>query len=199
VALDVPHLTRYGLTLEKGAPLFARVKRGEVSAPDDDAEASEYEMAEDILASAGYRHYEISNWAKPGYESRHNTAYWERTPYLGLGVAAHSFLDGKRIANTSGLDEYLPCLSAGNLPPQSIEAIDDKAALSEALFLGLRLDKGVSAGDIRRQFGIDLYSRFGNEVAELLELGLLEREGDTIRLTPRGRLMGNEVFIRFLS
>jgi oxygen-independent coproporphyrinogen-3 oxidase len=155
-------------------------------------------MAEKILADSGYQQYEISNWSLPGLESRHNLAYWQRTPYLGLGVAAHSFLDNRRIANMSDLDEYLRCLNERKVPPQTVEAIDEPGALSEALFLGLRLNRGVDAGDIQSQFGIDLYSRFSGEIKELVSLGLLARTGDRISLTPRGRLLSNEVFIRFL-
>lgn len=197
--LGAQHLSLYGLTLEEDTPLHAMVGRGETAAPDNDAEASEYEMAEDMLAKAGYGQYEISNWALPGLESRHNTAYWQRTPYLGLGVAAHSFMGDKRIANTSNLDEYLACLAQGQLPPQTIEVIDEATALSEAIILGLRLNRGVAADDIRRRFGIDLYRRFESQIAECEEYGLLERQGDIMRLTPRGRLLGNQVFLRFLA
>jgi oxygen-independent coproporphyrinogen-3 oxidase len=199
VTLGAQHISLYGLTLEEDTPMYKRVKRGEIAAPDDDAEAEQYEMAEQILDATGYNHYEISNWALPGFESRHNLAYWKRTPYLGLGAAAHSFLEDKRIANTSNLDEYLSCLSQGKLPPQTVEVIDAGTALSEAIILGLRLDEGVSADDIEAHFSIDLYSRFAEEIAELVSLGLLERQDNRIRLTPRGRLLGNEVFIRFLA
>ncbi len=199
VELGVQHISLYGLTLEEDTPMFERVKRGEIAAPNQDATASEYETAEEILADYGYRQYEISNWSLPGFESRHNLACWERMPYLGLGVAAHSFVDSRRIANTSDLDEYLGCLKAGGLPTQTVEIIDGPGALSEALFLGLRLNRGVAAGDIQSQFGIDLYSRFSDEINELVSLGLLESNGASIKLTPRGRLLGNEVFIRFLA
>jgi oxygen-independent coproporphyrinogen-3 oxidase len=199
VSLGAQHLSLYALTLEEGTPMHDLVGLGEMPAPDPDASASEYELAEEVLASAGYLQYEISNWALLGYESRHNLAYWLRTPYLGLGVAAHSFLGGRRIANTSSLDEYLAYLGKGELPPQNVEAIGSDTALSEAIILGLRLNRGVGAGDIRRQFGIDLYGRFAGEIDECVSLGLLERDGDVMRLTPRGRLLGNEVFMRFLS
>lgn len=199
VNLGARHLSLYALTLEEGTPMHDLVGMGEMPAPDPDSAAGEYEMAEDVLEQAGYRQYEISNWALSGFESRHNLAYWLRTPYLGLGVAAHSFLDGKRIANTADLDAYLASLSQGDLPPQTVEAIGPETALSEAVILGLRLNRGVPADDIRRQFGIDLYGRFAKEIDECVSLGLLERDGDVIRLTPRGRLLGNEVFMRFLA
>ncbi len=198
VGLAVDHLSLYGLTLEAETPLGAAAARGEVPAPDSDAAASEYELASEKLDAAGYRQYEISNWARPGYESRHNPVYWKRGQYLGLGVAAHSFLDGKRIANTGDLDEYLATLASGRLPRQDIEAIDEATALSEAIILGLRLADGVSLGDIGRAFSINLQSRYAAEIAELSALGLVEISGDRLRLTPKGRLLGNEVFIRFL-
>jgi oxygen-independent coproporphyrinogen-3 oxidase len=199
VNLGAQHISLYGLTLEENTPMFERVQRGEINAPDQDTSASEYEIACDILAACGYRQYEISNWALPGYESRHNLACWQRLPYLGLGVAAHSFLDSRRIANSNDLDEYLKSLPEGKPVSHTVEVIDQPAAFSEALFLGLRLNKGVDANDINAEFSIDLYSRFAGEIEELVSLGLLEREGSRIKLTPRGRLLGNEVFIRFLS
>jgi oxygen-independent coproporphyrinogen III oxidase len=199
VTLGAQHLSLYGLTLEDGTSFYARVKSGELPAPDPDSTASEYELAEEVLEAAGYHQYEISNWALPGFESRHNLAYWKRTPYLGLGVAAHSFLNSTRIANASSLDEYLSALSKGILAPQKVEVIGEAAALSEALFLGLRLNEGISADDIKAAFGIDLYRRFSSEIAECSSFGLLEERGGRLRLTPRGRLLGNEVFMRFLA
>jgi oxygen-independent coproporphyrinogen III oxidase len=192
------HLSLYGLTLEPDTPLGMAVVRDEHSAPDPDQAATEYESASAKLAAAGYRHYEISNWARPGFESRHNTVYWKRGEYLGVGVAAHSFTGGERIANTRDLDEYLVSLTSARLPRSEIEVIGRDMALSEAIFLGLRLEQGISLDDIGRQFSIDLRNRFAAEIAELFGLGLVELSADRLRLTPRGCLLGNEVFIRFL-
>ena len=198
VGLGADHLSLYGLTLEADTPLGAAVARGEVPAPDPDAAASEYEMASVKLEAAGYVQYEISNWARSGHESRHNRVYWQRGEYLGLGAAAHSFVDGQRIANAAGLDDYLAALSGGRLPEREVESIDGAAALSEAVILNLRLIEGVSLDDTGRYFSIDLQSRFAAEIAELSAFGLIEISGDRLRLTPKGRLLGNEVFIRFL-
>ena len=198
VELDVEHLSLYGLTLEPDTPLGIALGRGEYPAADPDQAATEYEMASAKLEAAGYRHYEISNWARPGYESRHNTVYWQRGEYLGLGVAAHSFIGGQRIGNTPDLNSYIKSLSAGDLPARDVEVIGDGAALSEAMFLRLRLEEGVSLDDTGWQFSIDLRSRYAAEITELSGLGLVEVSADRLRLTPRGRLLGNEVFIRFL-
>ena len=198
IDLGAEHLSLYGLTLEPDTPLGMAVARGEAPKPDGDQEAEEYEAACDKLEEGGYRHYEISNWAHRGYESRHNTVYWKRGDYLGLGVAAHSFIEGRRIANSGDLDGYIKSLRCGDLPPGEVETIDSATALAETIFLGLRLEEGISMGDIGQQFSIDLRSRFAAEIAELSALGLVEVSVDQLRLTSKGRLLGNEVFLRFL-
>ncbi|APV44026.1 oxygen-independent coproporphyrinogen-3 oxidase [Dehalogenimonas formicexedens] len=198
IGLSADHLSLYGLTLDPDTPLGRAVASGRTPAPDPDQAAEEYEITSRKLAEAGYRHYEISNWARPGFESRHNTVYWKRGEYLGLGVAAHSFINGSRISNTVSLDGYLETLSKGELPRDEIEAINPELALSETIFLGLRLEDGISMDDIGRQFSIDLPGRYVREIAELSALGLVEVSGGNLKLTPRGRLLGNEVFLRFL-
>jgi oxygen-independent coproporphyrinogen III oxidase len=198
VNLDADHLSLYGLTLEADTPLGTAVAKGQLPAPDADQAASEYELSSTVLEDAGYRYYEISNWARPGYESRHNAVYWQRGEYLGLGAAAHSFFDGQRIANTSNLDDYMGPVASGSVPPREIEKIDGPTALAEAIILGLRLTEGVSLDDIGRHFSIDLHRRYAAEIGELSGLGLVKMSGGRLCLTPRGRLLGNEVFVRFL-
>jgi oxygen-independent coproporphyrinogen-3 oxidase len=198
VRFKASHLSLYALTLEENTALAVKVKRGEVQAPDDDTAALEYEMACELLQSGGYGQYEISNWSLPGAESRHNLVYWQRQPYLGLGVAAHSLLGIERSANTSDIDLYLTALADNRLPERTVEIINDRVALAETLILGLRLNQGITADDIEMRFGVDLYCHFASEIAELTALGLLENAGEWLRLTARGRLLGNEAFLRFL-
>lgn len=198
IGFGADHLSLYGLTLEDDTPLGGAVGRGEIPAPDADAAAEEYELAAGKLGAAGYRQYEISNWARPGYESRHNTVYWRRREYLGLGAAAHSFIGGERMANVDSLDEYIEASATGKTPSRTVEVIGWETALAEAVILGLRLCEGVSLDDIGHQFSIDLQSRFAAEIAKLTSSGLVEIENGNLRLTARGRLLGNEVFIRFL-
>jgi oxygen-independent coproporphyrinogen-3 oxidase len=198
IKLGAEHLSLYALTLEEETPMGRAVARGEMAAPDPDQAANEYELAEELLEISGYMQYEISNWARPGHESRHNLAYWQGVPYLGVGVAAHSFLDGKRVANTESLDDYLVALGKGRLPAGTSEVIDCKTGLSEAIIVGLRLNEGISVNDIEERFKVNLGSLFGPEIVELEELGLLQEAGGRLRLTARGRLLGNEVFLRFL-
>jgi len=191
LALAPEHLSIYALSLEPDAPLWQDIEAKRVATIDPDLAADQYELAEDLLAASGYRHYEISNWARPGFECRHNLVYWQNKPYLGVGVAAHSSRDGRRYANTSSLDDYLSAFSSGVLPERPLdEAISPGLHEAETVILGLRLDSGVSNDDIsdrRRQI-----------VIEMTDLGLMESSGGRIRLTRRGRLLSNEVFWRFL-
>jgi len=197
VGLGAEHLSLYALSFEEGTVLADAVESGLITPPDQDAVAGEYELACEVLARAGYTQYEISNWARPGYESRHNMTYWTGGEYLGLGYGAHSYLDGARITGEGSLDDYLAALGEGMLTKLAAERLSLRTALGEALMLGLRLNVGVGADDIRARFGIDLQGYFQDEIAELTSLGLLVVDKGRLRLTPRGRLLGNEVFIRF--
>ena len=199
VELDSEHLSLYPLTLEDGVPMCSAIERGELSAIDPDRTASEYEMAEEFLEAKGYCHYEISNWAKQGCECQHNIVYWKNRHYLGVGLGAHSYLDGQRFANTSNLDKYLDAFLHGVYPSRSLdEVIGPELQLSEAVILGLRLCEGVCLDSIRTQFNTDLLERYEQQIEYLSGQGLLECTQQYLRLTRRGRLLGNEVFWRFL-
>jgi oxygen-independent coproporphyrinogen-3 oxidase len=197
--LGPEHLSLYALTLEEDAPMWTAIKEGSLPEIDPDLSADQYELAEDMLAAHGYNHYEISNWARPGRECRHNLTYWRNLPYLGAGVAAHSCLDGRRFANTTSLDEYIAGFSRKtSLLPELDEKINTELELAETVILGLRLGEGINADDIQSRFGIDLLVHYRRQVEEMADAGLLERTDGHIRLTRRGRLLSNEVFWRFL-
>ena len=198
IKLEPQHLSLYPLSLEADVSMRLAIQRGELPDIDPDLSADQYELAEDLLAAHGYRHYEISNWAKEGWECRHNIVYWQNLPYLGIGVAAHSYLDGHRFANTPHLDSYMDALLQHMSLRDMDEAIGPELQLSETVIMGLRLEAGVCLDDIHSRFGINLLEQYGKQVGELTNLGLLERSGQRIRLTRRGRLLGNEVFYRFL-
>jgi oxygen-independent coproporphyrinogen-3 oxidase len=163
-----------------------------------------YTLAEEMLSRAGYVHYEISNWAQPGHECRHNLAYWRNQPYLGLGAGAHSYFDRKRWHNVLSPEEYITRLEAdwqGLFSPsvKEVEEIDETMEMAETMMLGLRLAQGgVRFADFRERFGRELIAVYGGEVEEMRQAGLLEVDGERVRLTARGRLLGNEVFRRFL-
>lgn len=199
MAIAAEHLSLYCLTLEDGVPMWQAIKRGELPDIDPDLCADQYEMAEDLLAESGYRHYEISNWARPGYECRHNLTYWYNSPYLGIGAAAHSSLDGQRRANTADIGKYLAAFANEAAPVLDLhEEIGAELQLAETAILGLRLEQGISTDDIQARFGIDLWHRYRQEISELVGAGLLECNSRCLRLTRRGRLLSNEVFWRFL-
>jgi len=196
IALEPEHLSLYPLSLEEGTPLWKRVEMGELRTPDDDLAAEMYLLAEEILE--GYRHYEISNWTKPGYESRHNLTYWRNEGYLGFGAGAHSYYGGRRFWNVARPEEYIRRLKAGESATEGEEVIEAAVEIAETVIMGLRLSEGVEYDRFRQRFGRDLSSLYGPQLEELKAWGLLEVNGKGIRLAPRGRLLGNEVFERFL-
>jgi len=212
VELAPEHLSLYALTLEDGTPLARRVARGECAEPDADAQADMYTWSSDRLASAGYEQYEISNWARPGRRCRHNLTYWRCEPYLGLGAGAHSYLGDWRFANVKSPRRYIAAVDrldvaqAADSPgapaklPQvaSAERLGAATALADAMIMGLRLNDGVSPASLERRFGVDVGERYRDEIAYLNDVGLLESVDGCMRLTARGRLLGNEVFQRFL-
>jgi len=202
-ALDMKpeHLSLYCLTLEDDTPMQRVIDEKRLPAIEPDQAADQYELAEDMLEEQGYGHYEISNWAKKGRECRHNLIYWHNLPYMGVGVAAHSYVNWHRSANTESIDTYLKAMSAGAAPsPVMDEEISRELMLAETVILGLRLHEGISADEIRNRLDpdIDILKYYRQQVKEMTSIGLLEVAEGCIRLTRRGRLLGNEVFWRFL-
>jgi len=211
-ALDLApeHLSLYALTVEEGTPLAHHVAVGRVPAPDPDAQADQYEWTQERLAAAGYEHYEISNWAWPGHRCRHNLTYWRCGEYLGLGAGAHSYLGGVRFATAKLPDRYLALVDEswraanegdGSTPMRQVvsgETITPELAMADTLILGLRLIEGVSLASFRERHGVDALEAYGPALAEPFAHGLLERANERLRLTPRGRLLSNEVFTRLL-
>ena len=214
LAYGPEHLSLYGLTLEPGTPMEAWVRQGRMPEPDPDLAAEMYELAEDMLAQSGFRHYEISNWALPGHECSHNRAYWRMEPYLGVGAGAHSFLPGQRFSNAGSPEDYvdrlLPLRAPGSAAEpvtamseagavESVEETTPELLMADTMMMGLRLDSGVSRAAFRARFGLALDAAFGPVIEELSDAGLMESDQEGIRLTRRGRLLGNEVFTRFVS
>lgn len=188
VEWDPPHVSLYGLTYEPGTE-FARTR-----APiEPEREAEMYELAMDRLGAAGYRHYEISNFAKPGFESQHNLGYWEGRPYLGFGPGAHSYVPHRRWWNLSNVRKYLDAPD----PVMKSEELTEAQRMLERIFLGLRRDVGVDLLAFQEEFGVGLLTRFRPQVAELSSLGLLVVEEGRLRLTRKGRLLADEVTGRF--
>jgi oxygen-independent coproporphyrinogen-3 oxidase len=199
VEVDPEHISLYALTLEPEEPLFKEIEAGRLPEICADTAASQYELAEELLQKHGYVHYEISNWAKPGRACRHNLVYWQGGDYLGAGVAAHSYINNRRSSNTGDLDKYIASLSKNTLPAQDIdEIINPGLEIAESIILGLRLCNGINLNDFKKRYGIDIIKIYKRQIDELLSFGLIEYDDVNLKLTPRGRLLGNEVFWRFL-
>ncbi len=198
VALEPEHLSLYSLALEEGTPLAAAVASGELPAPDEDLAAEMYVHARQRLREAGYCHYELSNWARPGWWSRHNIAYWRNEDYAGCGVAAHSHRSRRRWANTASPEEYIAALRQGRSAVVEEEELDLPTAMGETMMLGLRLVAGIPHAEFARRYGADLGQVYGPVVSELTAQGLLVSDDVGVRLSERGLLLGNQVFARFL-
>ena len=205
IELGVPHVSVYMLEVDEDSRLGRELIAGGTRyhahfVPDEDASASFYEMACAELDAAGVCQYEISNFARDGFVSRHNLKYWRRQPYLGFGVDAHSMLiaaddqcESIRFSTADSLEQYM----AGAPPART--TVRAQAALEETFFLGLRLTDGVDLVDVRARFGDSVVAALRPTLLELALGGLIDHRGDRIRLTPRGRLVSNEVFERFLG
>jgi oxygen-independent coproporphyrinogen-3 oxidase len=184
VALAPEHVSAYALTIEPATPLGRAVERGDLPAPDPDVQADMFQLACAMLRDAGYGHYEISNWAKPGYECRHNLGYWRREPYLGLGAGAHSYRDDRRWWNVRPPQEYLAAVERGELPVGGEEVLEAGDAYLEEVFLRLRILEGVPA------------SWIDDGAAEpFLEAGLLDDDDGSLVPTERGMLLLNELVL----
>jgi oxygen-independent coproporphyrinogen III oxidase len=214
LSLRPEHLSLYALTVEEGTALFSAVRRGTAPSPDPDLQADMYELAQELLASAGYEQYEISNWAQPGYACRHNLVYWRNGRWLGLGAGGHSSIGGYRFSDARSPQAYIDRVeetakagaqSAGDEPifagmRQVVwnEAVDNAMAMSDTIILGLRLIEGVSPEEFRSRHGRDLMSVFGEPIRECQDLRLLTFEDGRLRLTRSALLLANEVFTRLL-
>jgi oxygen-independent coproporphyrinogen III oxidase len=204
IATATPHVSVYMLEVDEDSRLGRELLAGGIRyhahfVPNEEATADFYLKACEQLESTGIRQYEISNFAREGFESRHNLKYWTRQPYLGFGVDAHSMLgfseaasDAVRFSTTDSLEEYLSGKELNRT------AVSQQASLEECLFLGLRLNRGISLTGLAAKFGNDAVESARIRIAELVEYDLMEQQGDWVRLTARGRLLSNEVFERFI-
>jgi oxygen-independent coproporphyrinogen-3 oxidase len=194
------HISIYLLEIDEGSRLGKESLAGGTrysaeAVPSDDAMAESYESACVRLAGAGYEHYEISNWGLPGSRSRHNLKYWRREPYIGLGAGAHSFDGARRWSNVHDSARYVACIESGVTPREQIEPVTAQQALNEELFLGLRQLEGIDLARAEKKYGVSLQSR----IAGLREQGLLEMDGELLRLAPAHLTVSNEVFVELLG
>jgi oxygen-independent coproporphyrinogen-3 oxidase len=197
-ALQPEHLSVYLLELYKDAPLLHRIERGELRAIDDELTVEMYFALMDAAAAHGYEHYELSNWSRPGRESRHNLKYWTGAPYWAFGVSASGYDGRARWSNTRNIHGYLERIECGESPVvERIELTADDQQ-SESLFLRLRLKDGVDLTAHRAQFGVDVLDRYGAELERLREAGLIEFNAETLKISRAGTVLANEVFAAFV-
>jgi oxygen-independent coproporphyrinogen III oxidase len=199
-ALGPEHVSIYLLEIDEGSHLGAEVLRGGEKygageIPSEDEMAEFYEAACGFLQRAGYRHYEISNWGRPGREGRHNLKYWKREPYLGFGAGAHSFSGTQRWANAHDAAAYVNAIESGRLPVEQLENVTPESALEEELFLGLRQLDGIDIERIERKYGVAVAPRFNR----LVSAGMVERDGGFVRLAGSKLSVANEVFVELMK
>lgn len=197
-SLAPEHLSVYLLELYRDAPLLHRIERGELAAIDDELTVAMYFALMDEAERCGYEQYEISNWARPGFASRHNLKYWTGAPYWAFGVSAAGYDGEWRWSNTRNIHEYLEKVESGRSPVVEREAISDEIRRSEAIFLRLRLKEGVDLLDYRQRYGVDLVDRYRTELERLRLAGLIELDGDNLAISRQGKVLANEVFMAFL-
>ncbi len=198
LALHPEHFSLYSLIIEEGTNFYTWTNEGRIIPGDEDLCADMYEHADERLRAEGYENYEISNWALPGHQSRHNLTYWQNLPYIGMGAGAHSFFGGRRFSNVLDPQEYIRLLKKQQRPEVDGEFIDRVKEMAETAFLGLRTAKGLHLPTFAERFAETFTQFVGSRLRTVEEAGLLERDHDWIRLSKRGRLLGNEVFLRLL-
>ena len=200
-ALDLApeHLSFYLLEVHSGTPLAEHIQRGIQPQPDEDLAGVMYEWMLEQATAAGYEHYEISNLCRPGFHSRHNVKYWTAAPYYGFGCSAHSY-DGevRRWSNQRDVFKYVEMVESGASPVVEEQQLSPTDVRAEAVFLGMRLMEGVDLRRYRESFGVDLRDEHAEDLDRFREAGLVELEGDLIRLTRTGALLSNEVFAAFV-
>ncbi|HNY28286.1 MAG TPA: radical SAM family heme chaperone HemW [Candidatus Sumerlaeota bacterium] len=192
-----PHLSVYGMTLHEGTPFHDRYGAGQLTLPDEETQRDLFLLARRRLTAAGWRHYEISNYAWPGHESRHNTLYWSGGEYLGLGVSAHSCFAGRRRANPADAAAYLDRVRKGQYPAEAETQPCERSLRGERIMLALRQVEGVAVADLDRSLGCDFRKTYSQELVRLCGNGLLQLDGERVALTEEGLLLSDSVFEEF--
>ncbi|GGE14475.1 oxygen-independent coproporphyrinogen-III oxidase-like protein YqeR [Marinithermofilum abyssi] len=197
--LQPDHFSVYSLKVEEGTLFHARMLQGKLPLPSEDDELAMYQLTRQQLAEAGYPQYEISNFAKPGFKSRHNSTYWRNEPYYGLGAGAHGYMQGVRHQNVRGVKEYIRLTSEQGRPVDETHTVPLEEEMENQMILGLRLMEGVDVSRFAQRFEREVGDVFGGVLERLETKGLIQWEKGRIRLTEQGILFGNEVFASFIG
>lgn len=197
IGLDIPHMSLYSLILENHTVFMNRMRRGKLPLPKEELEAEMFEYIITELERAGFEHYEISNFSKPSFESRHNLMYWDNAEYYGIGAGASGYVNGVRYKNHGPIRHYLSAVEEGNARITE-EYLSQKEQMEEEMFLGLRKKSGVSMARFEEKFGRPFEGLYGEIVRDLVQQGLMQIEGDRVRMTKRGLFLGDTVAERFI-
>ena len=197
IGLDIPHMSLYSLILENHTVFMNRMRRGKLPLPKEELEAEMFEYIIAELEKSGFEHYEISNFSKPGFESRHNLMYWDNAEYYGIGAGASGYVNGVRYKNHGPIRHYLSAVEEGNARITE-EHLSQKEQMEEEMFLGLRKKSGVSMARFEEKFGRTFDGLYGEIVRDLVQQGLMQIEGDRVRMTKRGLFLGDTVAERFI-
>lgn len=197
--LDLPHYSAYSLIVEPKTVFYNLMRKGKLSLPSQDQEAAMYEILIETMEKYGINQYEISNFAKRGFESKHNLVYWDNNEYYGLGAGAHGYINGVRYSNYGPLKKYMDPITEGSLPTIQKHEVTKAESMEEEMFLGLRKVEGVSKSIFQQKFNCSAESVFGTSIAEMEKRGLLLVDEERVALTKQGRFLGNEVFQSFLG
>ena len=197
IGLDIPHMSLYSLILENHTVFMNRMRRGKLPLPKEELEAEMFEYIIAELERAGFEHYEISNFSKTGFESRHNLMYWDNAEYYGIGAGASGYVNGVRYKNHGPIRHYLSAVKEGNARITE-EHLSQKEQMEEEMFLGLRKKSGVSMARFEKKFGRSFDGLYGEIVRDLVQQGLMQIEGDRVRMTKRGLFLGDTVAERFI-
>lgn len=198
VEMGPEHVSLYELSIEEGTQFARMCTDGDLDLPDDDAQLEMYEMAISALTAAGFEHYEVSNFARPGFRSRHNQVYWRNEPYYGLGAGATSYVDGVRARRVADPREYIARICSGRSPVEWSEQLMGRDMLAETIVQGLRMLDGVDLCRLDSDYCTDAAMHFKTQIARLVEKGLLEEVDGRIRVTHRGLLLLNDVACEFV-
>lgn len=197
IGLDIPHMSLYSLILENHTVFMNRMRRGKLPLPKEELEAEMFEYIITELERAGFEHYEISNFSKPCFESRHNLMYWDNAEYYGIGAGASGYVNGIRYKNHGPIRHYLNAVEEGNARITE-EYLSQKEQMEEEMFLGLRKKSGVSMARFEEKFGRSFDGLYGEIVRDLVQQGLMQIDGDRVRMTKRGLFLGDTVAERFI-
>ncbi|KAA0549352.1 oxygen-independent coproporphyrinogen III oxidase [Bacillus sp. BGMRC 2118] len=198
-SLELQHFSAYSLIIEPKTVFYNLMRKGNLPLPSHETEAKMYELLMDEMQRHGYHQYEISNFSKEGYESRHNLTYWNNEDYYGFGAGAHSYIKGSRNANAGPLKKYMSLIDENGISQVESHQVTEREKMEEELFLGLRKAEGVSFSSFEQKFGKRMEDMFGTQLEENKNRGLLTTSENRVFLTRQGKLLGNEVFQTFLG